>query len=461
MVRAVHGTKVPDGKVAHVYAARARKEWKTVLISIRSDQVDGLRNRTTQKLKYRLPPHVFPKSLHFSLACHTLRNARECKGWPHTAFSRPPTQQMHFHDLFFRSSCLYACIRIWKMFHRVSGTAIRFVTAALVLTTIVNLYTQTTSIELLSSELSTFLRQFLGQTDGVPILDNAGVEKSQQSATIKHFWVDLEHALRKSKPPVNNLSPSRPHIEQSFNEVWPNIIYEDLITINARDRKSLKDTHARFVSHLDELAQKLPYTSKSKGIVTTAGVKYINALLVSLGILRGVGSKLPVEVFFDARSETTDRVCAQNGILHTLKATCHFFSDFWIATPDAAYLKSYQLKIFALLFSSFEDILFLDADAFPAHNPDTLLHTEPTKSAGLVTWPDFWTSTTSSVFWDVAGVDEDGARREQDARASTESGVLLVSKKSHAATLVLAAYYNYFGPGCYYPLLSQDAQGEG
>jgi alpha 1,2-mannosyltransferase len=46
-------------------------------------------------------------------------------------------------------------------------------------------------------------------------------------------------------------------------------------------------------------------------------------------------------------------------------------------------------------------------------------------------------------------------------RQSTESGEVLVSKKTHARTLLLATYYNYWGPSHYWPLLSQGAAGEG
>jgi hypothetical protein len=46
---------------------------------------------------------------------------------------------------------------------------------------------------------------------------------------------------------------------------------------------------------------------------------------------------------------------------------------------------SYQLKFFALLFSSFEEVLFLEADAFPVHDLNHLLRVEPFISTGLVT----------------------------------------------------------------------------
>jgi Mannosyltransferase putative len=46
-------------------------------------------------------------------------------------------------------------------------------------------------------------------------------------------------------------------------------------------------------------------------------------------------------------------------------------------------------------------------------------------------------------------------------RSSTESGEIMYSKPKHELSLLLATYYNYYGPDFYYPLQSQGAPGEG
>jgi alpha 1,2-mannosyltransferase len=46
-------------------------------------------------------------------------------------------------------------------------------------------------------------------------------------------------------------------------------------------------------------------------------------------------------------------------------------------------------------------------------------------------------------------------------RPSTESGEILYSKAKHRPSLLLATYYNIYGPTHYYPLQSQGAPGEG
>jgi alpha 1,2-mannosyltransferase len=47
------------------------------------------------------------------------------------------------------------------------------------------------------------------------------------------------------------------------------------------------------------------------------------------------------------------------------------------------------------------------------------------------------------------------------ARQSSETGIFLVSKKTHFLPLLLAAYYNYYGPSHYFRLLTQGGPGEG
>jgi alpha 1,2-mannosyltransferase len=108
-------------------------------------------------------------------------------------------------------------------------------------------------------------------------------------------------------------------------------------------------------------------------------------------------------------------------------------------------------------FSSFEELILLDADAFPVRNPDNLLDLEPYKSDGLVMWPDFWVSTASHHYYDIAG----SAVPPLDFRRASESGIILYSKRLHAEGLLLATYHNYFGPDFYCPLLSQGGPGEG
>jgi alpha 1,2-mannosyltransferase len=220
----------------------------------------------------------------------------------------------------------------------------------------------------------------------------------------------------------------------------------------------LKDSHKKMIEVALLQALKLPYKRNTRGIVTTVTDDYVPVFLVSLRMLRLAGSKLPVEVFFTNHDEYIIHKYTCDHILPQLNALCRLFSDV-ILTGDETInnIGSYQYKVLAMLFSSFEDILFLNADTFPVWNPDEFLLTEPFRSAGFVTWPDFWESTASPLFYQIAALDVPPL----SVRPSSESDQLLLSKRTHAAVLLLAAYYNYYGPNYFYPLLYQGAVGQG
>ncbi|KAK3300727.1 mannosyltransferase putative-domain-containing protein [Chaetomium fimeti] len=140
-------------------------------------------------------------------------------------------------------------------------------------------------------------------------------------------------------------------------------------------------------------------------------------------------------------------------------ATCLSIHDTWAGIQVPEFTR-FQWKVLSIVVSSFQNVLFLDADCLPVLNPDRIFNqgSEPFTSAGLITWPDFWTSTASPLFYKVAG---DMDIPPVTSRASSESGIIVYDKSRHADTLLLAAYYNYNGPNHYYPLLSQHSAGEG
>ncbi|TVY53581.1 Alpha-1,2-mannosyltransferase MNN21 [Lachnellula cervina] len=218
---------------------------------------------------------------------------------------------------------------------------------------------------------------------------------------------------------------------------------------------SMKGHHEWFVSQLQLNPPKLPYKPKTRGIVTSAGGKYFPVLLVSLRMLRRTGSTLPVEIFLKNKEEYEEIAC--ENLFKELGAKCIILSDSVADSKIKFNFEHYQIKSIGLLFSSFDEILFLDADNFPAYNPDHLFENEVYKQKGMVLWPDYWSCTASLFFNEIAGLDENAL----EDRPTIESGQFLVNKKQHADTLMLAAYYNTYGTEYFYPLLSQGGPGEG
>jgi alpha 1,2-mannosyltransferase len=279
-----------------------------------------------------------------------------------------------------------------------------------------------------------------------------------QSPELIAFWKDFQKTLLHAKPQAATVRPNGDapadelHVDMEKAKTHPRY---DNTPVSTEDLEALKQSHKRVVEDIRDIASQLPYDLGTRGIVMTAGGSYFGVAVTSIRMLRRTGSQLPVEVFVDNWAEYDMMTCER--ILPSLNAKCRVLTEIWSTAPSLTTLIKYQYKAFALLFSSFEEVLFLDADAFPAHNPDELFDVEPYRSNGLVTWPDFWASTASHHFYDIAEIPVPPL----NARRSSESGILLWSKKLHADTLLLSNYYNYYGPKYYYPLLSQGAQGQG
>ena len=207
------------------------------------------------------------------------------------------------------------------------------------------------------------------------------------------FWVTLAPILEETRPLIPKLPPTGPStgIEALINH-FANLPvgyerHQDLLRIPDRDVGQMQDAHTAYVQRTADLAAKLPFKKGTKGIVTTAVGPFLPILVVTLRMLRRTGSKLPVEVFVESWESYEKAACEE--ILPTLNARCLVLSDVLATTPNDIEPSKYQVKAFALLMSSFEDILLLDADSIPMEKPDGMLSSEPFSSTGLVTWPDY------------------------------------------------------------------------
>ncbi|RLN96877.1 hypothetical protein BBJ28_00024570 [Nothophytophthora sp. Chile5] len=103
-------------------------------------------------------------------------------------------------------------------------------------------------------------------------------------------------------------------------------------------------------------------------------------------------------------------------------------------------------KVYAIYHSSFDRVLFLDADNVPVRDPSVLFDATEFKETGAVFWPDFWHPKHTifnihedSMLWellDMPFVD----------MFEQESGQLLVDRRRHAAPLELVFFYMFHRP---------------
>jgi len=275
----------------------------------------------------------------------------------------------------------------------------------------------------------------------------------------RKLWRELLPLLEDTAPGVQS-----PTIADGTSSVHWNVNEElelqDQAVMHHRDVLVMARQHRRFTTEMSTRIS--PYVpsnqAERRGIVTVAGGDYLPAAVVTLRMLRRTGSTLPVEIWMADETEYEPEICED--ILVQYNARCRLLSDVFnhaTNTSQSQKIAHFQYKIFAILFSTFDEVLFLDSDDIPLHDPQELFDSDLFKEKGMIVWPDLWATSISPVYYLIA----DQPAPPSSLRASTESGQLLVNKLTHYPTLIMTAYYNYYGPDHYYLLLCQGGYGRG
>lgn len=300
----------------------------------------------------------------------------------------------------------------------------------------------------LNDRLSTYRAPSL--IPNAPIIDI-----TQPVNSTLELWVAWAHVYKATRPDAAKIELvfNAANLPVSADNQSPRTQHRELLQ-GLESIFALQAAHSNFTSLLQSWPDHLAgNVFNGTGVVIVGGGEYFGPAVIGIQLLRRSGSNLPVQVFVTDKSEYEHGLC-QN-YLPKLGAECLILSDF----IQGFEITHYQLKSLAMLLSSFEHVLYLDSDSIPLLNPETeLFAKEPYTSTGLVIWPDFWISSESPSFYTVVGLDEMPSNLPQ---ASSEAGQLLINKRTHLKTLLLAVYYNIYGPDFYYPLLSQGALGQG
>lgn len=283
----------------------------------------------------------------------------------------------------------------------------------------------------------------------------------------------------------------------------PKLSYTNLracYALPARIVRSLHAAHSSFVTKMRKSFNPSPANIQSwftggRGIVTVGGDRFSVLLLTMIIRLRRTGTTLPIEVIIPPQDEGDDDFC--NNFLPHYNARCVFFKDVLPANVvDNFPISRFQIKSLGLILSSFKEIIYIDADSYPIKNLDHVFDTTAYKDKGLIMWPDIWRRFTAPDFYEIANVELNTKKRARyqnddilpvshyDNESSdnshhllnevplhdlegavpdptSESGQMIIDKTRHLHTLLLAFYYNYYGPKWYFKMFSQGTSGEG
>lgn len=161
---------------------------------------------------------------------------------------------------------------------------------------------------------------------------------------------------------------------------------------------------------------------RGRGIVivgSTRNVDISSGHFMNAHSVRRGGSDLPIEVWFPKHDYPS---CAQVHALRKLGATARSFAE--LRQHDRILRASrFTFKLFAVLFSGFAEILYLDADNIALSNVTKLFQMYET--TGVMLWKDFWLNSAAPDLFDVLPALR---RNFCNGNVTHEAGQMLIDK---------------------------------
>ena len=192
-----------------------------------------------------------------------------------------------------------------------------------------------------------------------------------------------------------------------------------------------KSIRKEFVNNITKFPED---TFSGRGIVICAGgTKYFPCAWVALKQLRALGCELPVEIWYLGPFEMDQRMI---DILRPLGATCIDAQRVSTEHP-ARRLFGWELNPYSIIHSSFEEVIFLDADNVVVEDPSFLLDCPEYVDKGAIFWPDFRNLEKHRSIWDICDV----VYRDE---AEFETGQIVVHKRRCWAELQLTMHINEY-----------------
>lgn len=211
---------------------------------------------------------------------------------------------------------------------------------------------------------------------------------------------------------------------------------EDLHNASARTESELVLTEENACRLMDQFIAALdpvgPASLAGRGIVTCAGgYRYLKGAWVCIGLLRGLGCRLPIQLWHLNPGECP-------------AALTPFLARLDVETIDVSVVETdtartprggWPLKPYAIVHSPFAEVLFLDADNVCITDPSYLFDCAQYAGAGAIFWPDAERIGRDRAIWRITGVhylDE----------PEFETGQIVVDKLRSWAPLQVTAYMN-------------------
>ncbi|KAJ5822970.1 hypothetical protein N7447_005310 [Penicillium robsamsonii] len=197
--------------------------------------------------------------------------------------------------------------------------------------------------------------------------------------------------------------------------------------------------------HADHLSLHHALSKGGRGLVFTAGTHQLPYLLTSIPILRNLGCTLPIEVLYLGPEDLSPEAQRQLESLPGVLAR-----DLSLMISDEGWtLRGWAGKPFAILFSSFREVIFIDADALFLQNPEILFEDPEYKQTGALFFKDRRIMPEDKSGWMRKVLPAPISEMARGSRFwkgisghMQESGVMVVDSCRHFVSLLLVTRMN-------------------
>jgi glycosyltransferase involved in cell wall biosynthesis len=179
---------------------------------------------------------------------------------------------------------------------------------------------------------------------------------------------------------------------------------------------------------------------EGRGIVICGGGEiHFPCAWVCISMLRKLGCELPVELWHRGPREMTDEM---RSLVAPLGVTCVDAYEVARRHPVRR-LDGWELKPYAIAFSRFEEVLYLDADNMAVVNPEFLFQEEPYRQNGVIFWQDRYSGPGTAQEW-LAREAWEICRVPYRVEPELEAGQMLIHKRRSWVPLQLTLHLNGF-----------------
>ncbi|KAI4765463.1 hypothetical protein E4T52_01789 [Aureobasidium sp. EXF-3400] len=236
---------------------------------------------------------------------------------------------------------------------------------------------------------------------------------------------------------------------------------KELAEVSNLERGDIVRAYERYRAFLAKLSNILfPYTSPyfadhmtlhshfrngGRGIVLSGNDKQAPFILTSIMSFRKLGCNLPVEIMYLGENDLNDdwRMKLESIPSVVTRDLSQMVSD------EGWELKGWASKAFALLMSSFREVIYLDADALFFVNPEDLFEDPGYVETGALFFRDRIYSPSSRKQWLKDMLPKPISRKAQtsrywtgESREQQESGCLVVDKWRHFVAMLTVTRMN-------------------